>query len=66
MPITSGMMSSKTPEWATPQDFFDKLDQEFHFDLDIAANDENHKCSKYYTKETDGLSKQASWGAYLV
>lgn len=25
---------STTPEWETPQDFFDKLNEEFHFNLD--------------------------------
>ena len=56
--ITSGMMSSSTPEWETPQGFFDKLDEEFHFDLDVCATDENHKCTKYYTKEQDGLKQK--------
>jgi hypothetical protein len=26
--------SSKTDEWATPQDFFNELDREFDFNLD--------------------------------
>lgn len=51
------LFSSKTDNWATPQDFFDKLNKEFHFDLDPCANADNHKCSDYYTKEDDGLSK---------
>lgn len=59
--INQGLFTSNTPEWETPKDFFDKLDQEFHFDLDIAADDNNHKCARYYTKETDGLANQASW-----
>ena len=62
--ITSGLFSSKTPEWATPQDFFDKLDEEFHFDLDVCATDENAKCSRYFTKEQDGLSQQ--WGGSFI
>lgn len=53
---TDVMFSSKSNEWATPQDFFDKLNDEFHFTLDPCATDENHKCDKYYTKEMDGLS----------
>ena len=32
--ITKGMFSSNTDLWATPQDFFDELDKEFHFNLD--------------------------------
>lgn len=60
--ITSGLFTSNTPEWETPQDFFDTLDEEFCFDLDIAANDDNHKCARYYTKEMDGLANKANWG----
>ena len=49
------MFSSKTCEWATPQDFFDRLNAEFSFTLDPCASAENHKCDKYYTKAEDGL-----------
>ena len=52
---TDVMFSSATDEWATPQELFDELDSEFHFELDVCANESNHKCDKYYTKEQDGL-----------
>ena len=58
------MFSSKTNEWATPQDFFDTLNKEFHFTLDPCATHENAKCNKYYTIEDDGLSK--SWKGETV
>jgi hypothetical protein len=51
--------SSASPEWATPQDFFDKLNAEFGFTLDPCSTKENAKCKKFYTQEDDGLSK--SW-----
>ena len=35
--FTSGMRTSLNPTWTTPRDFFDKLNQEFHFGLDAAA-----------------------------
>lgn len=54
---TEVMFSSKTDMWATPQDFFDKLNEEFHFTLDAAAITENAKCEKYFTPEDDGLSQ---------
>lgn len=54
--INRGLFTSATDEWATPQEFFDDLDKEFHFTLDVCANDENHKCEKYYNKAQDGLS----------
>lgn len=56
--ITKGMMSSKTDLWATPQETFDKLNEEFGFTLDVCATDENHKCARYFTKETDGLKQK--------
>ena len=54
---TDLMFSSKSCEWSTPQDFFDKLNDEFHFTLDVCATPENAKCEHYYTKEQDGLSQ---------
>ena len=56
--ITSGLFSSRTDEWATPDDFFQKLDDEFHFDLDVCATPENAKCKRYFTKEQDGLKQE--------
>lgn len=52
--------SSESGEWSTPQDFFDKLNEDFHFTLDPCADDLNHKCEKYYTKEQDGLKQDWS------
>ena len=52
--------SSSTDNWSTPQDFFDNLNKEFNFTLDPCADDLNHKCEKYYTKEQNGLTKK--WG----
>lgn len=57
---TKVMFSSQSGEWSTPQDFYDKLNEEFHFTLDPCADDSNHKCEKYYTKEQDGLSQDWS------
>lgn len=54
------MYSSKTDEWSTPQSFFDSINAEFDFNLDVCATEENHKCDRYYTKEDDGLSQ--NWG----
>lgn len=50
------MFSSKTDLWETPQDFFESLNKEFHFTLDVCALPENAKCERYYTPEQDGLS----------
>ena len=55
------LLSSKSIEWATPQDFFDKLNSEFHFTLDPCANETNAKCDKYYTRIEDELLTPC-WG----
>ena len=55
---TEAMFSSKTDMWATPQSFFDKLDLEFHFELDACATPDNAKCKRYFTPEIDALSQR--------
>ena len=54
---TKVMFSSATDLWETPQEFFDELNNEFHFELDVCALPENAKCAVYYTPEMDGLSQ---------
>lgn len=58
------MFSSKTDEWSTPQDLFDRLNDEFHFDLDVCANESNHKCLLYYDRKQDGL--KMTWNGHIV
>ncbi len=48
--------SSKTDLWATPQKFFDKYNDIYNFTLDVCANDDNAKCTKYFTIEDNGLA----------
>ena len=57
---TKVMFSSNSDEWATPEDFFDTINQEFHFNLDPCATSENHKCEKFFTMEQNGLNMD--WG----
>ncbi len=52
--------SSQTDDWSTPQSLFDELNKEFGFTLDVCATKENAKCSKFFTKEDDGLYQE--WG----
>ena len=56
---TELMFSSVTDQWATPQAFFDQLNEEFHFTLDPCDDAQNHKCDRYFTKEQNGLVQ--SW-----
>lgn len=61
---TAVMFSSETDLWSTPQDFFNSLNKEFNFTLDPCATPENAKCSKFFTKESDGLKQ--NWGGETV
>ncbi len=65
--MNAALLSSKKMDWCTPQDFFDKLNEEFNFVLDAAASPRCRKCANYFTKEDDALSQ--SWqvgGAVFV
>ena len=57
-----GKFNSAKQEWATPQSLFDKLNDEFHFTIDLAADETNHKCEKYFSKEDDALRQD--WSGY--
>ena len=60
------LFSHKSDEWETPQDFFDELDKEFHFDIDVCATNENAKCAVYFGLDNgmDGLTTpwEMPWG----
>jgi phage N-6-adenine-methyltransferase len=49
------MFSSASGEWETPREFFDAVDEVFHFTLDVCATHSNAKCERYFTKAEDGL-----------
>ncbi|EZI38238.1 DNA N-6-adenine-methyltransferase family protein, partial [Acinetobacter baumannii 42057_6] len=53
-----GLAENRTDVWSTPQDFFEKLDRVFNFDLDVCALPENAKCERYFTPEIDGLKQE--------
>ena len=57
--INSGIFSSATDEWATPQDFFNQQNS-LHgpFEIDVCANETNAKCATFFTKEQNGLEQQ--------
>lgn len=54
---TELMFSSGTDLWATPQNFFNALDREFHFTVDTCATPENAKCAHYFTADQNGLAQ---------
>ena len=61
---TDLMFSSKTDLWSTPQDFYNKLNEEFNFNLDPCSTHDNAKCEKHFTIEDNGLIQ--SWEGHIV
>lgn len=57
--------SSASDDWATPQSFFDALNDEFHFDLDVCASPENAKCARFFTRDVDGLAYRWSGRCFM-
>lgn len=55
--INKSLFTSEKDFWETPCNFFTELNERFHFDCDVASSHENHKCDKYFTKESDGLEQ---------
>lgn len=53
------LLSSSGQEWRTPQEFFDMLNKEFNFTLDVAAANDNALCPAFFTKDRDALKR--SW-----
>jgi len=47
--------SSKVQTWETPQEFYDKLNEEFSFTLDPCCSEVTAKCDNYFTEDDDGL-----------
>lgn len=62
--MNDALLSSKKMDWCTPVDFFNELNQEFHFNLDPAATEKSAKCVNYFTPAEDGLN--ADWGGFRV
>jgi phage N-6-adenine-methyltransferase len=56
---TVHFMSEKL-DWGTPQELFDRLNQEFHFTLDVCALPKNAKCKRFFSPLEDGLSQKWS------
>lgn len=51
--------SSRRQDYKTPHKLFELLDSEFHFTLDVCADETNHKVDTYITEQEDGLKQ--SW-----
>ena len=64
MTINKALFSSNSEEWETPQELFNRLNDEFNFTVDVCATEKNHKCAKYFTKEQNGLTQD--WHGEVV
>jgi len=62
--VDKALFSSSTGEWSTPQDFWDELDREFNFRVDLAASTDNAKCVAYFTKNNDALAFKSRWNVF--
>lgn len=51
------LFSSAKHDWITPDELFDPLNERYEFTLDVASDENNHKCDKYFTAEDDGLEQ---------
>lgn len=49
--------ASKNQEYATPENLFKILDDEFNFTLDVCANEKNKKVFNYYSENDNALNK---------
>jgi len=59
------MFSSKSSEWATPQNFYNKLNRDFGpFTLDPCSDGINNKTPKHFTEKDNGLKQ--SWARNRV
>lgn len=55
--VNKALYSSNRDDWETPEDLFQALNEEFHFTIDVASDDNNCKCKRHFTKEQDGLKQ---------
>lgn len=58
--VNAALFSSNSDNWATPDETFDVLNSEFHFDVDVCASESNHKTPVYFDEKMNGLSQD--WG----
>jgi hypothetical protein len=54
------MFNSRYDAWGTPQKFFDKLNNEFSFDIDVCATEDSAKCSRFFNPQQDAFKQ--NWG----
>lgn len=58
MALFKNKFDSIKQDWNTPDDLFNRINEEFNFEYDLAASDSNAKCSKFFTQKEDGLKQK--------
>ncbi|MCH8978474.1 MAG: adenine methyltransferase [Armatimonadetes bacterium] len=57
-------VGNRNDQWRTPRILFERLDEEFGFTIDVAADGESALCKRYICAEHDGLT--ANWQGEVV
>lgn len=52
-------------EWETPPDLYERLNREFRFTIDVAANSRNAKCDRFFSAADDGLRQTWSGTCWM-
>ena len=60
------LLQSNKSDYGTPDWLFNMLNKEFHFDADVCADENNHKCKNYSTKEINCLRHSWGYGTYFM
>ena len=60
--VTRKGADDEVDDRGTPQDFWDELNERYHFTLDVAAAPHNAKTEVYYGRDRNGL-KSPWWGS---
>ena len=64
--INTGLFSSDSDKWATPQELYDNLNAYYGpFNLDPCASPDNAKCSQFFTESDNGLSQPWSGRVFM-
>lgn len=56
--MASQVRGTGSDEWQTPQELWNKLNQQYGFTLDCAASEANHKCERFCSMENSFFSYQ--------
>jgi len=56
--FTENKFKTENQSWETPDELFNILNEEFLFDIDVAANNNNKKCDKFINEKKNALIKE--------